>query len=231
MTMAAFTSLFAASAASYCLPTTTPLLRHPPTPRARTPTLNIDLASFTQWGEQVKVENAVKQMMHPDVPVWLVFEGLAQPAEIQGSATTDSLHMQACRLHNLAPDQKLRFVLENGTPLPPGVPISESPLAETENEQVIVQPVAFPVKRGYANPSSSGYGSTRNAIAYTKLRKKKVAVPKTAKLHLICDTHDAGSFHAAYKRKELAERAFKINELCEKEERKHEREEKRHWAD
>ena len=126
MTMAAFTSLLAASAASYCLPTTTPLLHHatpraPPlhhTPRARTPTLNIDLASFTQWGEQVKVENAVKQMMHPDVPVWLVFEGLAQPAEIQGSATTDSLHMQACRLHNLAPDQKLRFVLENGTPLP-----------------------------------------------------------------------------------------------------------------
>ena len=33
------------------------------------------------------------------------------------------------------------------------------------------------------------------------------------------------------RRKELAERAFKINELCEKEERKQEREEKRHWAD
>ena len=37
----------------------------------------------------------------PDVPLWLVFEDLAQPIVLPGSATTSALHAEAARVHNV----------------------------------------------------------------------------------------------------------------------------------
>ena len=156
------------------------------------------------WREQQQsetlVHREVNRLTHPDVPVWLVFEGLAQPTVLAGSATTDALHDEAARLHNLDADQQLRFLVQ-GRPLPRGTPISETALANTENLQVSIMPCQWPVKRGYANPSSSGFASTSTAVAATRARGNKAPVARTV---LRCDQYDAGTFKAEYDRESMA---------------------------
>ena len=74
-------------------------------------------AAFTSWKEQQQaliarerqqalMEREIKRLAHPDVKMWLVFEGLAQPAVICGSEKTDAIHREAARLHSLDVDSK-----------------------------------------------------------------------------------------------------------------------------
>lgn len=114
-------------------------------------------AAFTNWHKQQNsaalMQKQVNRLAHPDVKLWLVFQGSAQPAVLPGSATTAALHRAAARLHNLDPHQQLRFVL-NGMTLPPGRPISETALANSRNLEVFVMSgEAVAVRRG---PDSSG---------------------------------------------------------------------------
>ena len=103
-------------------------------------------AAFTNWHEEQLMQREVNRVTQPDVPLWLVFENIAQPTTIAGSTTTDALHREACRLHNLASDMKLRFSVR-GTTRARGVAMSETPLASTKNLQVRVDAAEWPVKR------------------------------------------------------------------------------------
>ena len=115
-------------------------------------------AAFATWHKeqhsQAELQSEVNRLVHPDVPLWLVFENIAQPLVLPGSVTTDYLHNEAARLHNLDVKQRLKFQL-GCTTLPLGIPISASPLARSRNLEVRVVPCDWPVKRGFANPSSS----------------------------------------------------------------------------
>ena len=64
---------------------------------------------------------------------------------------------QVTRLHNLDADQKFRFICE-GCTLPPGMAISETPLANSENLEVMVHPIEWPVKRGRTHMSACPVG-------------------------------------------------------------------------
>ena len=100
------------------------------------------------------MEREVKRLAHPDIPVWLIFEELAQPATLPGSASTDQLHQIACQLHNLDENQPLRYLLK-GMPLPPGIALSETALANTADLRVHVKAVEWPVKRGCRSNSAA----------------------------------------------------------------------------
>ena len=123
--------------------------------------------AFVSWREkqlsQDQMQRVVKQLAHPDVPVWLVFENIAQPAILAGSTTTDDLHAEVTRLFNLDRDQKFRFSL-NGKALPLGLAISESPLCNSQNLKVYVQALEWPVRRGPLSnraPAASAVAATR----------------------------------------------------------------------
>ena len=87
-----------------------------------------------------RLKKEVNQLTSPDVPLKLVFEGNAYPATLRGNASTSALPVMATRLHNLEAKQQLRFVLNGTTPLTLGVPVAESPLANTRNLEVIILP-------------------------------------------------------------------------------------------
>ena len=133
-------------------------------------------AAFTSWREKQMLEKEVKRLVNPDVTLRLVFEGVAQPAVLPGSATTDALHGAAAHLHNLDVDQRLRFLL-HGKPLPRGVAISESPLAGTSDLEVRVMPCDWPVKRGCRSNSAA------NAIAATRARRGAAPLAKQLRSH------------------------------------------------
>ena len=124
------------------------------------------LSAFTSWGEEqelqkkreaflterqaffeeawahstARLQSAVNQLTSPDVPLRLLFEGIALPTTLRGNASTSELPVMATRLHNLEPKQQLRFVLNGTTPLRLGVPVAESPLANTRNLEVLILP-------------------------------------------------------------------------------------------
>ena len=119
------------------------------------------------------MEREVKRLACPDVQCWLVFEGTAQPLTIPGSATTDVLQDEATRLHNLEAGQRLSFLV-NGASLPLGKDISETPLANTENQKVTVRPLDWPVRRQARTCSTI----ERTGIAATRIPRKREAVGK-----------------------------------------------------
>jgi hypothetical protein len=167
------TSMLQETAALGKLNASTPVLEH----RTEKP---LELA-FTAWREQQisheLVHREVNRLAHPDVPLWLIFEGIAQPVVLRGSATTDELHDAASHLHSLDANQKLRFLL-NGRALPLGVAVSESALANTRNLEVRVVPCQWPVKRN----SRSSYAATGTAIAATRVRHRATRVDVTQHL-------------------------------------------------
>ena len=167
------------------------------------------LDAFSSWREdqeaEALVQREVNRLAHPDVPLWFVFEGIAQAAVIPGAAKIDALHHEACRLHNLDVNQKLIFRI-NGKMLPLGVDISESPLAKTQNLQVQVVPCEFPVKRSAANPSSAAAAARSTGVAATQARGGQQ--PKKPKRHLQCHGYDAGAVQAEYE--SLQPRLFQV---------------------
>ena len=40
---------------------------------------------------QALIQSEINRLTLPDIPLWLVFEGVAQPTVLPGSATTDSM--------------------------------------------------------------------------------------------------------------------------------------------
>ena len=114
-----------------------------PAPRA-TVTMQMD-AAFSSWNQQLQnadlMEKQVKRMALPDIPVQLVFEGVAKSAVLDGKATTDALFKAATRLHNLDTKQKLRFVL-NGNRLPANADLSDTALSNTEDLEVLIMPAS-----------------------------------------------------------------------------------------
>jgi len=172
-------------------------------PSTRLPKQQLD-AAFATWHEkqhsQGRMQCEVNRLSHPDIPLWLVFEGLAQPTVLPGSAKTDAIQSEAARLHNLDVRQRLRFVLE-GQMLPLGMAISESPLANSKNLKVHVMPCEWPVRRGHANPSSSVHASTASAIPATRVRCGTRVRRQTV---LRTQHYNAGDVQAAYNRQQLA---------------------------
>ena len=67
-------------------------------------------------------------------------------------------------MHNLDAKQRLLFML-NGTPLPRSIAISESPLASTQNLQVHIKVLDFPVMRG------RDFGATASGIPASQVRQ------------------------------------------------------------
>jgi len=109
-------------------------------------------AAFRTWQQQQQLSEelmhrAVNRLAHPDVPLRLVFQGNAKPCTLPGSATIDDLRGEAIRLHNLDGQKQFRFVL-GGVKLRAGVAISETPLANTEDLDVVVLPQAAAVTGG-----------------------------------------------------------------------------------
>lgn len=126
------------------------------------------------------METEVKRLASPDVPLWIVFEGAAQPAVLPGSGKTDALHDEASRLHNLDPSQKLRFLLEDDE-LHLGVPIAESPLANSQDLQVRVMATEWPVRRGRLSTTAFSAGgvattaSRMSSVAARRIRRERMA--------------------------------------------------------
>ena len=161
-------------------------------------------SAFTDWREQQerqdffgeasahyqeRVQRAVNRLAHPDVPLKIVFEGIAVPAVIPGNATTDALFKEATRLHSLDPKQKLRFVIKGKKPvLYMGVPISDTPLAGTRNLEVLVMPaLAGAVRRKgadwWANAGTgSGHRRTATARANDDIRTQEMIRSKLNKM-------------------------------------------------
>ena len=143
-----------------------PALRLVPPPLMQQPQPKEDFdTAFASWREQQLsqdcMQRMVKQLAHPDVPLWLVFEGIALPTVLPGSATTDALHTEVTRLYNLDRDQKFRFSVCGAT-LPFGVAISESPLANSQDLNVHVNACEWPVRRGRGvNRAVPGMAATR----------------------------------------------------------------------
>lgn len=112
--------------------------------------------AFTNWHRQMKpalevqrvVEREVSRIVHPDVPVHLVFKGRAARAVLPGSATTGALRAEAARVLGLGGE--LKFILNGPSDdstwgewpaqnrLRSGIPISESPLANTRDREILV---------------------------------------------------------------------------------------------
>lgn len=131
--------------------------------------------AFSSWGKAQHAEELLKkqinQLAHPDLKVWVVFEGVAQPAVIPGSGTTCALVDQTAKLHNLDRDQEFRFLLHGKYLVEMGIPVSESPLSDFQDEEedlsVNVQAMDWPVKRGYlSNPALA-----TTAVAATRVRR------------------------------------------------------------
>lgn len=151
-------------------------------------------AMFERERSQEIIQREVNKLSLPDVPLWLIFENVAQPVVLPGKATTDVLHAEAARLHNLDPNQRIRFFL-NGAMLPLGVDISATPLAKTRNLHVEVRVLDWPVKRGVANPAESVSGTAVSAI-----RARRDPIPMARSL-LRCDSGvDAVAAQAEYDR-------------------------------
>lgn len=127
-------------------------------------------AAFTKWRDQNVFEDdrsnffssaehkyqellqrEVNKLTSPEVPLRIVFEGIAQSTVLPSGGSTDDLLKEACRLHNLETNQGLRFFL-NGAALSLGTPISATPLAATQDLEVHMQALDWPVRRG-RNPS------------------------------------------------------------------------------
>lgn len=87
---------------------------------------------------QDRMKLMVNRLAHPDVPVRLVYNGNVQPTVLPGSATTNTLASEAIRLYKLDADSTLTFSVKNGAKLPLGIAISESPLANTSDLDVLV---------------------------------------------------------------------------------------------
>jgi hypothetical protein len=51
--------------------------------------------------QEEEIASELGRLSLPDVPLWLVFEDLAQPIVLPGSATTSALHAEAARVHNV----------------------------------------------------------------------------------------------------------------------------------
>ena len=83
------------------------------------------------------MEREIKRLAHPDIPLKLVFQGTAKRAIIPGAATTNALCGAATRVHNLDRHGELNFIVD-GKQLPLGIPISESPLANSRDVEVVV---------------------------------------------------------------------------------------------
>ena len=124
----------------------------------RVPKRQLD-AAFSAWREkqlkQTAFVNQVNRLASPDVSCHITFEGLTHKANLPGGATTDTLHKEAARLHNLDPDQQLKFFYDGGL-LAPGVPISETHLANTRNAVVLVMAAQWPIRRVKSNEWWSG---------------------------------------------------------------------------
>ena len=105
---------------------------------------------------QTLVQREVNRIPHPDIPIRLVFDGVAESTTISGSATTDALRLEAVRLHNLDAElQQLKFYV-NGMKLPAGTAISESVLADTKDVEVTVVGKQRVVTNEGPNPGWSG---------------------------------------------------------------------------
>jgi hypothetical protein len=121
---------------------------------AAMPKQQLDTAFLDALHEQQKqaqaLQRQVNRLAHPDVPLRLIWEGKAQRAVIKGSATTDSLRMQAIRLHGLDGHQQLKFIL-HGSTLNMGIAISESRLANTQDLDVHITPLGRVSKSGSAS--------------------------------------------------------------------------------
>ena len=141
-------------------------------------------AAFSTWGKeqasQALLQKEINRLAHPDVPLWIVFEHVAQPAVIPGHAAdvVKALHRETCRLHGLASEQQFRFVL-NGKILPPKVAISESALANTEHLEVNVMPMEWPVRR--CRLSNIVNAPSSNGISAIQARRNNVPRPKRIK--------------------------------------------------
>lgn len=152
-------------------------------PSARSPTPQLD-AAFTAWRKeqraqalmQAHVQRQVNRLAHPDVNVQLVFEGRALPATVPGSATVDYLRYEAARLHKLVGHNQLHFVLDGET-LPSATPISESPLAGSQDLEVVVHASGLPGGDWYSGAASTG-GHRRIETASTKAARH--AAPRAA---------------------------------------------------
>ena len=113
------------------------------------------------------MHRAVNRLAHPDVPLRLVFQGNAKPCILPGGATIDDLRGEAIRLHNLDSQKQFRFVL-GGVKLRAGAAISETPLANTEDLDVVVLPQAAAVTGGawrYEAVAAHGRSSLNKAAA------------------------------------------------------------------
>ena len=151
------------------------------TPQNPVPKQNLATAfgdALEKQRSQAMMQRAINKLAHPDVPLWLVFEGIAQPAVIPGSATTNVLHGEAARLHNLDANQRLNFIF-NGQKVPLGIDMCDSPLANSQNQQVHVRAPDWPVKRGYANPSTFSATKASAAVPASQLRRDYAPAVKT----------------------------------------------------
>ena len=169
-------------------------LQAPMTPRHRPDAslaLDVDLAnSFGKWRRQEVAHDLLRTQINsmacPDVNVRVVFEGIAKPTVLPGSArcTTAALSGAATRLHKLDTHQKLRFNV-GGYTLPMNLPVSESPLANTQDLEVLVMGTSgFPARRadgsswwsGAAAPSGHrGSASARNNAATRRMAARSQA--------------------------------------------------------
>jgi hypothetical protein len=104
--------------------------------------LQIDRA-FSKWQRQqqlspeARMQRYINRLACPDVPVRLSYEGVPKAAILPGSGTTDVLHRVAARLYALDAQAQLSFSVR-GAPIPGGVAISETPLADSTDLEVVV---------------------------------------------------------------------------------------------
>ena len=137
--------------------------------------------AFSSWGKSHHAEELmqkqINQLAHPDLKVWVTFEGVAQPAIIPGSGTTCALVEETARLHNLDRDQEFRFLLHGKYLVEMGIPVSESALSDFQDEDedlsVNVQAMDWPVKRGYG--SNPGLLTTARAATRHRRYHKQTA--------------------------------------------------------
>ena len=171
--------------------------------------VNAAFASVIKTREKEElIASELSRLSLPDVPLWLVFEDVAQPIVLPGSATTSALHAAASAAHNLDPNQRIHFRLK-GKPLPLGVALAESPLAQTRNLHVHVVVPDWPVKRGGAFPSSSAAVSATAATAVAAHKARRDVVPR-AKHVVRCDSGSDGSVAQAEHKRLLPPTPFAV---------------------
>lgn len=179
-----------------------------------TPKTSAASAAFTSWHEDHAAREAIKRqvnrMSHPDVPVRLVFEGVAHQAVLPGDATTETLNNLACKVHNLAAGQNFRFV-HDGRPLAPKLAISESPLANTRNLEVLIMPAhGLSIKRGAstAEPGGSWWASAGSGAGQRRTSIARKADAKRAERNMItqatAQTVDVNALQASISQAEEA---------------------------